>query len=261
MGINTQIKLLKKENLKQDILKFTCLAPEIAKEVLPGQFIEIRVSKTFEPFLRRPISIHNVDKENGTIEFFFQIRGRGTEFLSQVEEGELIDVIGPLGDGVFDLKNCKNIAIIGGGIGIFPLYELAKTAINQNVNTNVYLGFRNKDFVILEEEFSKVSNELIIATDDGSYSKNGYAIDYLKEDVQKLNIDGIFACGPLPMLQRVKEFAESQNIYCQISLEEIMGCGIGACLGCAVKYKTETEDTFKRVCKEGPVFNALEVEI
>lgn len=261
MGINTQIKLLKKENLKQDILKFTCLAPEIAKEALPGQFIEIRVSKTFEPFLRRPISIHNVDKENGTIEFIFQIRGRGTEFLSQVEEGELIDVIGPLGDGVFDLKNCKNIAIIGGGIGIFPLYELAKTAINQNVNTNVYLGFRNKDFVILEEEFSKVSNELIIATDDGSYSKNGYAIDYLKEDVQKLNIDGIFACGPLPMLQRVKEFAESQNIYCQISLEEIMGCGIGACLGCAVKYKTETEDTFKRVCKEGPVFNALEVEI
>lgn len=261
MGVNTQIKILKKENLKSDILKFTCFAPEIAKNALPGQFIEIRVSKTFEPFLRRPISIHNVDKENGIIEFIFQIRGRGTGFLSQIEEGEFLDVVGPLGDGIFDLKDCKNIAVIGGGIGIFPLYELAKIAINQKVNTNVYLGFRNKDFVILEEEFSKVSNELIITTDDGSYSKSGYAIDYLKEDVQKLNIDGIFACGPLPMLQRVKEFAESQNIYCQISLEEMMGCGIGVCLGCAVKYKTDAEDTFKRVCKEGPVFNAVEVEI
>ena len=97
-------------------------------------------------------------------------------------------------------------------------------------------------------------------TDDGTYGKKGFSINYLKEDFEKQNFDGIFACGPLPMLRSVKEFAESKNVYCQVSLEEIMGCGVGACLGCAVKYKSETEDTYKRVCKEGPVFNAHNVE-
>ena len=156
MPVNTKIKLLKKEKLKEDILKFTCETEEIAKGALPGQFIEIKVSKSTEPFLRRPISIYNIDKKNNIIEFIFQIRGRGTNFLSEITEGELIDVVGPLGDSVFDIKECKNIAIIGGGIGIFPLYELAKRSI-EKVSTNVYLGFRSSEFVILEKEFEKVS--------------------------------------------------------------------------------------------------------
>lgn len=259
MGISTKIKLLQKEKLKMDVLKFTCLAPEIAEIALPGQFIEVKVSSTYEPFLKRPISIYNVDKENRIIEFIFQIRGRGTEFLSKAEIGDMLEVLAPLGDGTFDIKDCKNIAIIGGGIGIFPLYELAKNCKDSKVN--IYLGFRNKDFVMLEDEFKGVSNNLVISTDDGTYGKEGFAINYLKEDFEKQNFDGIFACGPLPMLKSIKEFAESKNVYCQISLEEIMGCGIGACLGCAVKYKTETEETYKRVCKEGPVFNSLNVEI
>lgn len=154
MGVNTKIKLLSKEKIKVDVLKFKCLAPEIAKVAVPGQFIELKVSKTFEPFLRRPISIYNIDKENQTIEFIFQVKGRGTKFLSQVKEGEELDVIGPLGNGVFEIKECKNIAIIGGGIGIFPLYELAKNSIKQ-ANTNIYLGFRSKEYVMLEEEFKK----------------------------------------------------------------------------------------------------------
>ena len=261
MGVNVNIKLLKKEKLKMDVFKFTCLAPEIAESALPGQFIELRVSKTFEPFLRRPISIHNVNKENKTIEFIFQVRGRGTEFLSEVQEGELLDVLGPLGDSAFNIKNCKNIAIIGGGIGIFPLYELAKESM-EKANINTYLGFRNKDFVVLEDEFKNVSNNLTITTDDGTYGKNGYAIDYLKSDIDSSNIDGIFACGPLPMLQKVKELAESKDIYCQISLEQRMACGIGACMGCSVKLNT-SDDTVKyaRVCKDGPVFEAKDVDL
>ena len=259
MGISTKIKLLQKEGLKKDVLKFTCLAPEIAELALPGQFIEVKVTSTYEPFLKRPISIYNVDKENKTIEFIFQIRGRGTEFLSKAEVGDMLEVLAPLGDGTFDIKKCKNIAIIGGGIGIFPLYELAKHC--KDAKVNIYLGFRSKDFVMLEDEFKVVSDNLLVTTDDGTYEKKGFSINYLKEDFEKQNFDGIFACGPLPMLRSVKEFAESKNVYCQISLEEIMGCGIGACLGCAVKYKSETEETYKRVCKEVPVFNARNVEI
>lgn len=261
MGVNTKIKLLSKEKIKVDVLKFKCLAPEIAKVAVPGQFIELKVSKTFEPFLRRPISIYNIDKENQTIEFIFQVKGRGTKFLSQVKEGEELDVIGPLGNGVFEIKECKNIAIIGGGIGIFPLYELAKNSIKQ-ANTNIYLGFRSKEYVMLEEEFKKVSNSLTITTDDGTYGKNGYAIDYLKADFDEKQIDGIFACGPLPMLQKVKEFAESKNVYCQLSLEQRMACGIGACMGCSVKLNLGNDTAgYARVCKDGPVFEAEVVDI
>lgn len=261
MAVNTNIKLLKKENLKMDVLKFTCLAPEIAESALPGQFIELRVSKTLEPFLRRPISIHNVDKENNIIEFIFQVRGRGTAFLSEVEEGEMLDVVGPLGDSSFDIKDCKNIAIIGGGIGIFPLYELAKNSKEQ-AKVNTYLGFRSKDIVVLEDEFKNVSNKLTITTDDGSYGQSGYAIDYLISDIEELNIDGIFACGPMPMLKKVKEFAESKNIYCQLSLEQRMACAIGACMGCSVKLNTEDGSVkYARVCKDGPVFESNKIDI
>lgn len=261
MGLNTKIKVLAKEKLKEDVIKLTCFSQEISKQALPGQFIEVQVSKTYEPFLRRPISIYNVDKEKQTIEFIFQVKGRGTTFLSETKENDELDVLGPLGNGTFDIKNCKNIAIIGGGIGIFPLYELAKNSIRK-ADTNVFLGFRSKDFVMLEEEYNKVSTKLTITTDDGTYANKGYAIDYLKEEFEKSNFDGIFACGPLPMLQRVKEFAESKNIYCQISLEQRMACGIGACMGCSVKLNTQDDTiSYARVCKDGPVFEANKVEI
>lgn len=261
MAENVRIKLLKKEELKKDILKFTCLAPEIAKSVRPGQFIEIRISKTLDPFLRRPISIYNVNEENGIIEFVFQVKGRGTELLSKVEEEDFFDVIGPLGDNGFDFMKYKSIAIIGGGIGIFPLYELAKRSIKQS-SVYAYLGFRNEECVVLEEEFNKVSTKVIVTTDDGSYGQEGYAIDYLRTDLDNLKIDSIFACGPLPMLKKVKEFAESKNIACQLSLEERMACGVGACMGCSVKLNTNDGSIqYARVCKDGPVFEADKIDI
>lgn len=208
--------------------------------------------------LRRPISIHNI--EGNIIEFIFQIKGKGTQKLSEKEIGGYIDILGPLGRGTFEYKNKKNIAIIGGGIGVFPLYELAKKA-KENSKVNIYLGFRNKDLVVLEDEFSKVSDKLIVATDDGSYKEKGFAIDFLKQDAEKEKIDCIYACGPLPMLKAVQSFAKEKNIQCQISLEERMGCGIGVCLGCAVKVNAGDELVYTHVCKAGPVFDANVVEI
>ena len=217
-------KLVKKEQLKDDIFKFSVEAQEIVNIAKPGQFLEIRVTDQVEPFLRRPISIYNLDKENGILEFIFQVKGKGTKILAQKQEGELIDIIGPLGNGTFEYSKYQNLAIIGGGIGIFPLYELAKEA--------------------------KL---------DG---KNGFAINFLKEDIENGKIDSIFACGPMPMLRAVKELAIEKNIPCQVSLEEKMGCGIGVCLGCAVKTAESSSDSpeYKHVCKAGPVFEAGEVE-
>lgn len=261
MAIVEKVELVKKEQIKSDIYKYSIKSDKMACDAKPGQFLEIRVTDSIEPFLRRPISIHNVKKEEGIIEFIFQVKGKGTELLSERKEGELIDIIGPLGQGTFNIDGYEKIAIIGGGIGIFPLYELAKKAKKDGKNVNMYLGFRNRDFVILENEYKNVSNNFTLSTDDGSYGKNGFAINFLKDDISKNPVDCIYACGPLPMLKAVQALAKEKNIPCQLSLEERMGCGMGACIGCVVKYKTETEDTFKRVCREGPVFDANTVEI
>ena len=263
MPVNIKAKLLKKEELKPGILKFSVQADEIVSTAKPGNFIEIRVNDDIEPFLRRPISIYNMNKENGILEFIFQIKGKGTTILARRNEGELIDIVGPLGFGTFKYSSYENLAIIGGGIGVFPLYELAKSAKNENKNVNTYLGFRNKDLVVLENEFKQVSNQLTITTDDGSYSQKGFAIDFLKKDIEAGKIDSIYACGPLPMLRAVRELALEKNIPCQISLEERMACGLGVCLGCAVKTAKSSKEApeYWHVCKAGPVFQAKDVEI
>ena len=256
-------KLIKKEKLLDGLYKFSVEAKEIVDIAKPGNFVEIRINENLDPFLRRPISIYNLDKEKGILEFIFQVKGKGTELLAKKEEGDLIDIIGPLGSGTFKFEGKQNIAIIGGGIGIFPLYELAKQAKESGINIHTYLGFRNKELVTLEKEFGAVSTNLTITTDDGSYKEKGFAINFLNNDLEKENFDCIYACGPLPMLRAVKKLAEEKGISCQISLEEKMGCGLGVCLGCAVKTAASPKDApeYVHVCKAGPVFDSKIVEI
>lgn len=263
MAKQEQAELINKEQLTSDIYKFSVQAPKIVKDAKPGNFIEIRVSDQTEPFLRRPISIYNLDRENGILEFIFQVKGKGTEILAKKKIGDLIDIVGPLGYGTFKYENYNNLAIIGGGIGVFPLYELAKCAKKDNKNVNIYLGFRNKEYVVLEDEFKNVSDNLTITTDDGSYSEKGFAINFLEKDIEAGKVDSIYACGPLPMLKTVQKLAVEKNIPCQISLEEKMACGLGVCLGCAVKTAKSPKDApeYWHVCKAGPVFQAKDVEI
>lgn len=264
MKVNCKAEIVKIEQLKQDLYKFSIKAEEIVKDAKPGQFIDVRVIDGIEPLLRRPISIYNLDKENGILEFIFQVKGKGTNLLAMRKVGEELDIIGPLGYGTFSIKDYQNIAIIGGGIGMFPLYELAKELKEKtSSNVHIYMGFRNKDLITLEEEFKNVSNELTITTDDGSYGIQGFAINELKKDCENQVPDKIFACGPLPMLKAVKAFAAEKNIPCEISLEEKMACGLGVCLGCAVKTAKSPSDApeYWHVCKAGPVFNAQDVEI
>lgn len=263
MPVNVKAKLIAKEELISGIFKFSVESPEITKEAKTGQFIEIRVNNDIEPFLRRPISIHNMEKESGKLEFIFQIKGKGTEILSKRNVGEFIDIVGPLGKGHFDYSNYKKLGVIGGGIGVFPLYELAKNAKNDGKDVNIYLGFRNKDLVTLEDEFKNVSTNFILTTDDGSYAQKGFAIDFLKQDIEDGKVDSIYACGPLPMLKAVQKLALEKDIPCQLSLEEKMACGLGVCLGCAVKTSESPKDApqYKHVCKNGPVFDAKDVDI
>ncbi len=256
MKYEENCELLEKTQLKDDIFRFKIKTEKIAKESKPGNFLEIKVCQNGEPFLRRPISIFSIDGEN--VEFIFQVKGKGTELLSTAKVGEKINILGPLGNGTFSVNNYNVVAIIGGGIGVYPLYEAAKQ-LKGKAKINTYLGYRNKDYVTVEKEFKEVSDKVIVTTDDGSYGEKGFAIDFLKNDEKP---DIIMACGPLPMLRAVKQFAQENNIKCQVSLEERMGCGLGACLGCAVKTATSSKENpeYWHVCKGGPVFDASSVE-
>ena len=259
MAVKVLAELISKEEIAKGIFKFSVKAPEIASSAKPGQFLEIKVTDNQEPFLRRPISIYNLDGD--VVEFIFQVKGRGTEILASRKVGEKLDIMGPLGNGPFKVGDFSSVAIIGGGIGIYPLYELTKELKNRT-NINVYLGFRNKELVTCEKEFEAIGlGKLCITTDDGSYKEKGFAIDFMKKDIEEHKVDMIYACGPLPMLRAVREYAIQNDIPCQISLEERMGCGIGACLGCAVKVIAGKEPIYGHVCKAGPVFNAKDVEI
>ena len=239
-----------KKEIARGIFDFTVISEEIAKEAKPGQFLHITCSDAV--FLRRPISI--CDAGNGRVRFIFEIKGKGTEELAKKELGDAINIMGPLGNGFTISDEYKNAAIIGGGIGVFPLYMLAK----QVRNPAVFLGFRSRDRVVMEEEFEKIS-DLQLATDDGSHGYHGYAVELLKQHLSQKPCDIIYACGPVPMLKAVQGIAAEAGIKCQLSMEQRMGCGIGACLVCTCETTRPGTEKMARACKNGPVFWAEEV--
>lgn len=245
-------KLIKKQELTSGIFDFTIESPEIASQTQCGQFLHIECGGN--SFLRRPISICDTDDQ--TVRFIFEVKGNGTELLAKKSVGDIINVMGPLGRG-FEIKpEYKNSVIIGGGIGVFPLYKLAKA-----IKSNVFLGFRCADRVVMEGEFKSVSNAVTVGTDDGSYGYNGYIADEMARFLDNNETDIIYACGPMPMLRAVKKIAEERNIPCQISMEQRMGCGIGACLVCTCQTGKEGMEGQTRVCKDGPVFYSTEVTL
>ena len=249
-------KIVCRKQLTDTMFDFTVEAPKIAEGASCGQFANIVAdSKT----LRRPISICEKDAEKGTLRFVFDVRGEGTKIISQKKEGEEFDIFGPLGNGFKPLEGAKKVIVVGGGIGVPPLLETAKAYGGAQVIA--LLGFRDAEHVILEEDFKKYA-DTYIATDDGSYGHGGFVTELLREQLEKGDVDIIHACGPIPMLKLIAESAAQFNVPCQVSLEERMGCGIGACLVCACKIKVAQGDgwTYKHVCKDGPVFNSKEVD-
>lgn len=229
---------------------------KIAKEAVPGQFISL-YTKDNSKLLPRPISICEIDREKGQIRIVYRVLGSGTEEFSYYKEGDYAEILGPLGNG-FPLAAGgagKRAFIIGGGIGIPPMLELSK---NLDCEKQIILGYR--DSVFLKEDFAPYGTTFV-ATEDGSQGTKGNVLDAVRE--HGLNADVIFACGPTPMLKAIKAYAKENGIECYLSLEERMACGIGACLACVCKSSEVDEHSMvhnKRVCKDGPVFQAEEVD-
>ena len=242
-----------KKNLAKNIYDLTVFCPEMAALAEAGQFVHVKVAGFF---LRRPISICGVDKEQGCLRIVFEIRGEGTEKMAGFNAGDPIDMIGPLGKGFTLLEEGKKAVVIGGGIGTPPMLEVAKHYGDQ---ATAILGFRSADAVILAEDFNKTGANTVICTDDGTRGVHGFVTTALESLLAEQTPDIIYACGPHPMLRGIANLAEQKGIRCEVSLEERMGCGVGACLVCACKVVKDSKEYLAHVCKDGPVFDAKEV--
>ena len=269
--------------------KIALSAPLIAKKAKPGQFVHVLIGG--DTLLRRPFSIHSVSCSRSAvsgIEILYKVVGRGTELLSKKKSGESLDIIGPLGNG-FKLPVTPRLrsgqasyglrvtnVLIAGGMGVAPLVFLAEKLSNPKAHSptcperkrgkpTALIGARDKNSLVCVNEFKKLGCDVKIATDDGSAGHKGFVSELLKKELtahpstllgtSSSQPTALYACGPNPMLKEIARICKENKIDCQVSLEEKMACGVGACLGCAVM----TKDGYKMACKDGPVFNAEEI--
>ncbi|MCM8765525.1 MAG: dihydroorotate dehydrogenase electron transfer subunit [Candidatus Omnitrophica bacterium] len=275
--VQIKAEIISNSEVAPEHFKLILESPEIAQEANPGQFLHIRVHEGFNPLLRRPFSIYRVSSNQ--IEILYKIRGKGTEILSGRTPGEILDVIGPLGKG-FPLPEQQNTQapvtylLVAGGVGVAPLLFLAerlrevknlpaesgsrKFGKKSKIKIILLLGAKSKDYLLSEKEFKDLCDEVKVATEDGSLGFKGLITDLLRDllntEYSLLNTI-LYAAGPIFMLQEIKKIANIFKILAFGSLEENIACGLGGCWGCVVK----TVQGYKRICKEGPVFNLEEV--
>lgn len=252
-----RMTVVQQVEIARNIYELT-LQGQIVQDMNPGQFVHVRVSDSFEPLLRRPISIANIDTEAKECTIIYRAEGRGTQILSQKQIGDEVDVLGPLGNGfpVDAVPEGGTALLVGGGIGVPPLHELSKQLNARGVRTIHVLGFATEDVVFYEEQFSKLGDTHFV-TDDGSKGTKGFVTTLLEE----LNpeFDVFYSCGPLPMLRALERFYPEKTGY--LSFEERMGCGIGACFACICKTTDEVDKDYVKVCSDGPVFPKGVVEL
>lgn len=216
--------------------------------VMPGQFVEVLVDGSRDVMLRRPISVHDVDEEAGTMTLLIQVVGNGTRKLAELQPGDNLNVVYPLGHGfTFDLRPHTSALLVGGGAGIAPLLHLSKVLKTSGVDCTILLGGRTADLIPVRDEFESYGR-LYIATDDGSLGHKGLVVEH---PAFAESYDIIYTCGPTPMMKAVARSADERGIRCEVSLENMMACGIGACLCCV----TDTDKGHRCVCKDGPVFD------
>ncbi|MCU0608702.1 MAG: dihydroorotate dehydrogenase electron transfer subunit [Chitinispirillaceae bacterium] len=242
--------------VSSDFYEMTFTWDASAPEPAPGQFFTVRISPDVVPLLRRPFAFSGFDKKERLASMLYQRRGRGTEILCAKCSGEELDVIGPLGNTFPDVQG-KRVILVAGGIGLGPLLFLCAGLKKNNTDCTMVFGCRS--IAHLPELPQLAALSPVICTDDGSAGFKGTTAEYLKS-IEK-SVDGdtvIFACGPAPMLRACHEFAMMRGALCHVSVEQVMACGVGACMGCVVK--TVREPGFARACTEGPVFDSRELD-
>ena len=254
------VTVVSQKQIGTGIYDLTIQTQEIAAAAKAGQFVSV-YSNDASKLLPRPISLCGIDRKAGTLRLVYRVTGEhtGTEEFSRLQAGDTMKIMGPLGNG-FTVEKGRKAFLIGGGIGVPPMLQLAKEMKDAGENFQIVMGYRDAGTFLLDE--FKEQGESFVATEDGSVGTKGNVLDAIREN--HLDADVIYACGPTPMLRALKAYAEEQNMTCYVSMEERMACGIGACLACvcnSTEKDAHSNVKNKRICKEGPVFNAKEVEL
>jgi len=255
-------KILYNTQVGERCFRMSILAPDIAKNAYPGLFVMIKPWKCLDPLLMRPFSIHRIN--DNYIEILYMVVGKTTGMLSKMSAGQKLFIRGPLGKGFKVDKSKRTVFFVAGGIGVAPLIFLfEKYYLNQNnlfddYQLYFFLGASTKDMLFCMDDLKHNSINTMLATDDGSKGFHGRITTFVEETIEsEISPDMIYSCGPAPMLRALAGIALKHNIECQISVEEIMACGMGACLGCAVKL---TSGEYVAACQKGPVFMAREIQ-
>ena len=254
------VTVVSQKQIGTGIYDLTIQTKEIAAAAKAGQFVSV-YSNDASKLLPRPISLCGIDRKAGILRLVYRVTGEhtGTEEFSRLQAGDTMKIMGPLGNG-FTVEKGRKAFLIGGGIGVPPMLQLAKESKDAGENFQIVMGDRDAGTFLLNE--FKEQGESFVATEDGSVGTKGNVLDAIREN--HLDADVIYACGPTPMLRALKAYAEEQNMTCYVSMEERMACGIGACLACVCNSTDKDAHSNvknKRICKEGPVFNAKEVDL
>lgn len=235
------------------------LAVEGWKPAVAGQFLMLRVGSAYDPLLRRPFSVFR--QGEGWVEVLYKVVGRGTAAMAVLQGGACVDLIGPLGNGFPTPRNHAEVLLVAGGVGIPPIALLAEDLLRLQPDRRVrlHLGGKSRSDLLALDRFQALGVQLTTTTEDGSFGAKGLVAEPLERDLASLKTNGaiLYACGPMPMLQAVGRMAMARKLTCYLSIEERMGCGLGACLGCVVR--TKNSPVPQRVCTEGPVFEAGEL--
>jgi dihydroorotate dehydrogenase electron transfer subunit len=254
--------IISKEKLRENIFKLTLSSPLISQRAKPGNFVHIKVNPDPHPLLRRALSIHAVDRQKGEFDVLFKVVGRGTMILSEKSSGDRLDILGPIGNNFSLPQKGDSVMLVAGGMGMAPLWFLFCNLINKIDKERLifFLGAKTKKELLYYKKLARLRDNLIVSTDDGSLGNKGLITEVFLREIKRrknnLNKLMVYSCGPQEMLIKMAEISKEYDLSCQISLEGHMACGVGACWGCVVKSKN---GAYKRICIDGPVFDAREV--
>ena len=255
-------EILSNERYGDNLYKMEVFSPYICNNAQPGQFINVKCSPdgSFDPFLRRPFAIFDIEKKFNVFSLLYLLRGRGTQIISRLEKGDILDFAGPLGKAVDLASSGANMLLIGGGMGIAPLNLIARIGLKTKNNIFFAAGFKDNTFLRWEKDLIRLKINYAVMTEDGSWGEKGLISDYIWDNLKTFQNYDVYCCGPRDMLKTLQNIYKNKKNKVTAFLEEKMACGVGVCAGCVVKIKKGSKGfSYQKVCVDGPAFNLGEV--
>jgi len=255
-------EIVENKKYAHNLYKLEVFSPYICRSAEPAQFVNVKCSaeNVSDPLLRRPFSIYDIDKQFNVFSILFLVKGKGTVFMANLKKGDMLDFVGPLGQGFKVPVNQQKYVLLGGGIGVAPLCLIAKNLIENGKSVSFIAGFKDETFYLWEKDLIKILRDYTIFSENGAFGQKGLPVSFIYENLGNFKGNQFIVCGPAEMLKQVQSIFKNKNISAMALMEERMACGIGTCMGCVLKIKKSNgEFEYKKICTDGPVFDLMEV--